>query len=362
MLTISFNRQPQDVWRALPRGYWPLLLLVATGCETRTALDSPANGPPDPGMAGAAGTTGSGSVYGMACTTNDDCPSGSTCCNGSSESCDGTRLPSGDGTDPGEFVLSSDGSSVTDTITGLVWQWDGLGPRAACTTDSTHLTCTQAEAETYCGGLSLGGFSDWRPPGEHELQTIVDLASPQDNLAIDPTAFSNTTPGGYGYWTSSPDALLPGRAWEIDFDYGYSYPNVIGLRGSVRCVRGARCYPTSRFTTSGDLVTDTLTNLAWQEHASKAAMTWSDAQSYCSSAGSGFRLPTLKELGSLTNLTVTSSPAIDRTAFPNSPVDWYWTSSLSSSLSGSPCWTISFYDGSSANATATDTSRVRCVR
>jgi hypothetical protein len=125
------------------------------------------------GTGGASGTTGSSPVFGISCTTNDDCPSGSTCCNGSNESCDGT-LPTGEGTDSGEFIVSADGNMVTDTVTGLVWQ------RSA-----PSATYTQAEAEAYCGTLSLGGFSDWRVPAAHELQTIVDLAN--YDPAIDPS-------------------------------------------------------------------------------------------------------------------------------------------------------------------------------
>jgi hypothetical protein len=54
-------------------------------------------------------------------------------------------------------------------------------------------------------------------------------------------------------------------------------------------------------------------------------MTWSDADSYCSSLGSGFRLPTLKEFDSI--MDPTASGPIDNTAFPNAPTDHYWTSS-----------------------------------
>ncbi len=307
------------------------------------------------GAGGAAGTTGSSPAFGMACTTNDDCPSGSTCCDGSNESCDGTRLPTGDGTNPGEFVVSSDGLTVTDTITGLVWQRGGADTRAACTTDP--LTCTQAQAEAYCAGLTLGSFSDWRLPATHEVETIVDLA--QSAPATDRTAFSDTI-SSY-YWTSSPYALSSGSAWELDFASGYSYSDAVGTLNSVRCVRGARCYPTSRFVVSSGLVTDTLTGLVWQQQASAATMTVADAQSYCSAAGSGFRLPALKELESLVDLTVTPSPPINQTAFPNTPADAYWTSSPYAGSSGY-AWSVSFNVGDSLSYDVGSILRVRCVR
>ena len=55
---------------------------------------------------------------------------------------------------------------------------------------------------------------------------------------------------------------------------------------------------------SGGLVGDTLTNLVWQRQASTTTMTRAAAQTYCSSAGSDFRLPTLKELLSLVAISV----------------------------------------------------------
>jgi hypothetical protein len=62
----------------------------------------------------------------MTCTTGT-CPVNASCCDGLAQTCDGTRLPAGDGTnyDGGgnsQYVVSGDGLTVTDTITGLVWQ------------------------------------------------------------------------------------------------------------------------------------------------------------------------------------------------------------------------------------------------
>ncbi|MGB8297301.1 MAG: DUF1566 domain-containing protein, partial [Polyangia bacterium] len=110
--------------------------------------------------------------YGMPCSTTDDCPSNATCSDGSNESFDGTRLPSGDGANSGQYAVSADGLTVTDTITGLVWQRDGSGTRAVC---AAGTTCTWAEAKVYCAALVLGGVSGWRLPGVMELSTIVDF-------------------------------------------------------------------------------------------------------------------------------------------------------------------------------------------
>ncbi len=297
------------------------------------------------GAGGAAGTTGSSPAFGMACTTNDDCPSGSTCCNGSDESCDGTRLPTGDGTNPGEFVVSADGLTVTDTITGLVWQVD----YSRCAPEPCVLT--DADAEVYCNGQ---GGSDWRLPAEHELYTIVDSA--KYNPAIDVATFPNMAASSY--WTTSSLAGSSGSAWSVDFFAGDSANSYASYTLYAACVRGSRCYPTSRFMVSGGLVTDTLTTLVWQQQGSTSEMTWADAQAYCSAAG--FRLPTLKELESLVDLTVASAPTINQAAFPNTAVDAYWTSSPFAGSSGF-AWLVSFEYAYSGNAAVGDHSMARCV-
>ena len=105
-----------------------------------------------------------------------------------------------------------------------------------------------------------------------------------------------------------------------------------------------RCYPTTRFVVlAGGLVRDTLTQLVWQQQASSTTMTWADAKIYCSS--SGFRLPTVKELDSLLDLTVTSSATVNQTAFPSTSADWFWTSSPYAGASGY-AWSVSFGSGS----------------
>jgi hypothetical protein len=107
-------------------------------------------------------------------------------------------------------------------------------------------------------------------------------------------------------------------------------------------------------------IRDTLTKLVWQRQASGTTMIWAAAETYCSSAGSGFRLPTARELASLLDLTVTSGAKIDQTAFPNTPQESFWTSS--SYPSPGQKRTIDFGDGSSDwSDGATSSLRVRCV-
>jgi hypothetical protein len=257
-------------------------------------------------------------------------------------------------------VVRADGLTVTDTITGLVWQRDGSGARSGCG-GSGNLTCTWAEAKAYCASLTLSGQSVWRLPGVMELVTLVDFTA--ENPTIDQTEFPDTP--SYYFWTSSADGGLSaeGYVWSVSLVYGSSDLMFSADQDlKVRCVRGSRCYPTSRFVVlDGRLAQDTLTNLVWQQEASGTTMSWADAQTYCSSAGAGFRLPTVKELRSIVDYaTTTAGPSIDRTAFPNTPSDLFWTSSPSTDSSGQ-WWYVSFSGGSSSS-NGGGPFWVRCVR
>ena len=342
--------------------------VTGSGGVSRTASSTSGSG-------GTTGTAGSSPAFGMACTTNDDCPSGSTCCNGSDESCDGTRLPTGDGTNPGEFVVSSDGLTVTDTITGLVWQRDGSGARAGCSGDASGsptatsnltFTCIWSEAQAYCASLTIGGISTWRLPAVKELATIRDPI--ETNPSIDQTTFPNTP--SFGFWTSTVTASFLADAaadtnWSFDFSVGGPGPTGYAFNDlRVRCVSDSRCYPNSRFVVlSGGLVQDTLTGLVWQQQASTTDMTWADAKTYCSSAGSGLRLPTVRELLSIMDFTVAwPGPTIDQTAFPSTSTDYrYWTSSLLAGSSDAASF-VSFGDGTVDVGLLDLFLSVRCVR
>jgi hypothetical protein len=166
--------------------------------------------------------------FGGTCSFKADCPASATCCSGGDQ-CDGTRLPAGDGTNSGRFVVNSGGWTVTDTITGLVWQRDGSGTREHC---GNVTTCTWDRAQAYCDALVLISASDWRLPTRMELLTIVDftLTSP----SIDPTAFPDTA--AERFWTSSPYAGSPGDKWSVNFYGGNSFNYGVDNYFRVRCV------------------------------------------------------------------------------------------------------------------------------
>jgi len=93
--------------------------------------------------------------------------------------------------------------------------------------------------------------------------------------------------------------------------------------------------PPGRYTVTDTTVLDTKTGLTWQRVASSTSFTWDTAKSYCATVtglpGAGWRLPTMKELATLLDLT---KPAptfyIDLTVF-NMPTNYvntdgvFWT-------------------------------------
>ena len=131
------------------------------------------------------------------------------------------------------FVVLT-GGMVQDTLTQLVWQQDGSATRAGCS-GTGNLTCTWAEAQAYCGALSLGGLSGWRLPSYKELNSILDYTVASPGPTINQTAFPGTP--SESFWTSSPYPYRSGNAWAVFFGDGNLNWSVVTLNKRVRCVR-----------------------------------------------------------------------------------------------------------------------------
>jgi len=123
--------------------------------------------------------------------------------------------------------------------------------------------------------------------------------------------------------------------------------------------------PPGRYAITNTVVKDNRTGLLWQRAVDADSYTQADGVTYCSSLNlggfaSGWRLPTRAELLSIVDVTAVE-PAIDASAFPNTPSDIFWTSSpdARSSLSA---WVVYFTAGSTGTSPPTDPHRVRCLR
>ena len=119
--------------------------------------------------------------------------------------------------------------------------------------------------------------------------------------------------------------------------------------------------------TGNGIVYDTKSKLTWQQTVSSTAYyTWADAKTYCagvgaSLGGTGWRLPTFKELQSLVDYSQSTAPMIDPNAFPSTPSAVFWSASP---VAGSPssAWSVNFSNGYTYYDAVSVTYNVRCVR
>ena len=122
-----------------------------------------------------------------------------------------------------------------------------------------------------------------------------------------------------------------------------------------------QCYPAPRFKILATEVIDRKTGLTWQRGMAPVKKTWAEAKAYCPMVGANFRLPSVKEI--LTILDVTQSYGIDLVAFPGTPHSQFWTSSAAAGTA-LDAWVGSF--GSSGGGATTravsEPLQVRCVR
>lgn len=144
----------------------------------------------------------------------------------------------------------------TDPVTGYVWQKSDAGSQM-----------TQANAISYCNGLTLAGSSagDWRLPTISELRSLIQGCAAQetggscgvtDSCLLDGSCYSGCTscgPNGgpdggcywpspiegscSSYWSSSPVEDYGGYYWQVGFDTAIVFPNFGGNDIHVRCVR-----------------------------------------------------------------------------------------------------------------------------
>lgn len=140
----------------------------------------------------------------------------------------------------------------------------------------------------------------------------------------------------------------------------------VGLPTSADANAPAGQYVVTAGGTGNGTVYDTKSKLTWQQTASSATYSWAAAKTYCagvgaSLGGTGWRLPTLKELQSLVDYSQSTAPMIDPNAFPSTPSAVFWSSSP---VAGSPsgAWGVSFNNGNTFNGVVSYTYNVRCVR
>lgn len=113
-------------------------------------------------------------------------------------------------------------NTVIDRYSGRIWQQA-----------DDNIARNWVDANNYCQGLELDGYSDWRLPTVYELASIVDYKEDKPML----TNIFLGQPDNY--WTSTYLAGTNSVAWAISFDTGVinRHPTFSNLF-YVRCTRG----------------------------------------------------------------------------------------------------------------------------
>lgn len=298
------------------------------------------------------------------------------------------------------FTPVGGGSScVRDNVTGLVWalKTNGAGLRDKDWTYTWHDSsaanpglanggvCAGSECDTEAfvqavNNRQLCGYSNWRLPTVQELTTLVN-SGVTSGATIEAATFPNQVAAQY--WTATVRTEDPTDAWVSDFANG-----AVGIADKseakhLRLVSGGAAAPPERYVVSADgrTVIDQLTGLMWKRCSAGAtwngtgcstpkAFTWQEALAVAQAVnadpegrGLGFddwRLPNRNELASLVDRSHVD-PAINTTAFPDTPSRSYWSSSP---FAGNKkwAWYVEFDEGYVAPIPKLEERYVRLVR
>ncbi|MBS3758528.1 MAG: DUF1566 domain-containing protein [Desulfobacterales bacterium] len=292
---------------------------------------------------------------------------------------------------------SSEWAMVRDNVTGLIWEvkqdkneaqnyanphdadnkytWYDPNPETNGGIAGEENEPNTLDFITELNNANFGGYSDWRMPSREELRSIVDYSIPYPGPCVDASFFPNTIAPYCSYWSATTRASNPDYAWSMYFssgndDNGSKSDSIM----SVRAVRGGQPGSLDNLVINGNgTVTDTRAGLMWEQKTDDGGprdkddkYTWQEALDYCqdlSLADHGdWRLPTIKELGSLADLSI-HNPAIDTTAFPNTIASYYWSATA---CAGNPgyAWSMNFAHGLDYNDYYgnSSTDYVRAVR
>lgn len=229
------------------------------------------------------------------------------------------------------YTNNEDGT-ITDNITGLVWEQD-MGEKI-----------TFSDAFSKAKNSTLGGYSDWRVPTIKELYSLILFTgSVKGSIAIeffiDTDYFNqdtgNTTIGEREIdaqtWSSTEYVSTTMNSDETVFGVnfidgrikGYPKYNPRSKNANTmyfRMVRGNTSYGKNNFVNNGNgTISDLATGLMWQQSDDGTARNWEESLAYAENLTLGnkndWRLPNAKELQSIVDYSrspkTTNSPAID---------------------------------------------------
>lgn len=255
------------------------------------------------------------------------------------------------------FYLNNGNGTITDTITGLMWQQIDGGEM------------TFDKATTYANDLVLGGFSDWRMPTVLELHSILHLD--RNNPALNTTYF--TSPTAQYWWSGQKQVNDATKAWCANAGGGignHPISETVSAGGTkkfhVRAVRDVSPPTTiaTRFLDNKNgTTTDQLTGLIWQQVPTDS-MTWEQAlitaEALTLGGSSLWRMPNIKELQSISEATI-YNPSINKTYFSGISTTQFW-SSTSLSNQSTKAWYLDTQYGITSQVVKTNKLRLLAVR
>lgn len=236
------------------------------------------------------------------------------------------------------FYIDNGDGTITDTITGLMWQKTDGGEM---TIDSAH---------KYVQNLTLATYTDWRLPSVSESFSLLNLQ--MMNPALNTVYFPNTMAE---YWWCLDTAFNnPSKIWVTNAGGGqgpHPKTETISAGGNKRFhTRAVRDINTpniisQRFTDNGDsTITDNLTGLTWQKFGTNDTMSWENAllraESNITAGHNDWRLPNIKEIESINNIKA-NAPSAYTSFFPNLKASNYWSSTTQFNHSTN-AWYIDF--------------------
>lgn len=276
-----------------------------------------------------------------------------------------TKL-AGDGTELTADALSW--ACVKDNVTGLIWE------------DKANWGDRTTKANAVAPAVTCGSSLTWHLPTVKELMSIVSYHTATGSVGNSTnTFFLLPAPLGAGdgvfFWTETTSRYSTGYYWGIAFQGG-RLDYLVSL-AYPRFVKGTLA---PNLADGTDVVIDKNFKLVWKKclegysgatcgtAAAPTTFTWQQSLDRAAAAGSGWRLPNIKELQSIVDET-RSQPAIN-TNFPGTPnPSNVWSSSPTAGVSGNS-WYAGFHGiaangvgyGETLYAPNTTTMHVRLVR